>query len=464
MSREAARGRGQEMVGAVGAGLSLGAVFFWLAHIPRGEPEALLVAWSVACAGAAGWMAWGWKRGWGLGTLLCVGMALRLGIWGAGLVPGWSEDVLRYAWDGWLVVRGENPYALTPAVWSTTHETILARDGYANGLLVGMNSPSYHAVYPPIAQGLFALAEWVRAGWGGGLMSWLAVFRGGVVLAEGLVLWGLPRLLRRWGRDARWAWGYALHPLVLMEGTVNLHLEPLWTAALVVAGLAVTEGRRGWAGGSWAAAVGIKVVPVFLLPGVLGIARWRREFWWAAGALGLGLGGWFVWGSGPGMQGWAQSAALFFRTFEFHPGLYAPLRAAGTAWLGYNPIAWLGPALGLLGWCGAAAVALWGQRFHWGERFALGWGMILCTATTVHPWYFIPLFAAGLASRWIAPWVAATTAAVSYVRYVVVIPGEALRAPDAAAWDGAWALSWGLVFLAVGWDLWRCRRPCLSGV
>jgi hypothetical protein len=165
---------------------------------------------------------------------------------------------------------------------------------------------------------------------------------------------------------------------------------------------------------------------------------------------------WGVEGVGAELAGWGRSAALFFRTFEFHPGLYAVARAAVAEGVGYNAIAVVGPVLGALGWGAAAAVGVWGRGWQWGERFALGWGCILATATTVHPWYFVALLAGGVGTKWVWPAVWASTAAVSYVRYA------ALGGGDAAALDPWWGLSWGVNFLAVAWDCtraWRQRKP-----
>ncbi len=405
----------------------------WVVGEPRSELPSLVGHAAVALG-----FAWAWSRrgpdsaAWLLGAAL----ALRAALWWSPATPQLSEDWVRYAWDGWVLVQGHWPTGVIPSEWQASPP--VPWTPVAESMLNGMNSPDYPGVYPPLAQLLFALPWWlgVRS-----LTAWWSVHQAFMLLADGAVVAGLAGLLKRWGRSPREAAAYAFHPAVLLEGGANGHLELAVVAAGVMAAWAWPRRQPVTAFGA-AAAIGLKWLPVLGLPAWVW-ARWperRREGWvWvglAAAAVGFAGLAWV-------------SMRLFVDRFEFHAGPYYLVRNAVMAFTGHNPIRWLGPLMTAVGGIGV----LWAAtRKGWTvpQKWAAGWGLWLALATTVHPWYLVYLVPLGLFTPWRWPFWVAGAGVLSYAHYE--------RLPV----DG-WALGafWGVVVVAVGWDIWQAksRKP-----
>ena len=375
--------------------------------------------------GALAWSTAKLAHHWRPHLWVLAGLGLRVTWLLVGEEPLLSEDWMRYCWDGWLVATGENPYAVAPRIWLENHPA----SAPLNQLLAGMNSPDYRAIYPPLAQYLFAalhLPERLQ-GLAPDPSMWLFRWRLLLLAAETATLWGLSRL------SPRWVAAYALHPLPIVEGVGNGHLDGIVLMWLVLA-LQTKSSRTSAI--HLAAAIATKVFPIVLLP-----AWWRkrerelrRELELKRG-LGLergrGLGREVLTGvltifvlalpialSTGGFSGAWESAGLFAHTFEFNASLYFLVREIGEAWVGYNPIAVVGPALLALGLLGAAAVGLLGPN-RWGfPSRALGAFAVLFTcATTVHPWYLLYILFFGILAQRKWAVVASFTALLSYGFY-----------------------------------------------
>ena len=97
----------------------------------------------------------------------------------------------------------------------------------------------------------------------------------------------------------------------------------------------------------------------------------------------------------PLLEGTFQSLSLYFQRFEFNASVYYLLRTFGQWIIGYNPIVQLGPVLALV----ATGLILYfsnkGVRRDWNipKTMMLLYGLFLLFATTVHPWYVLPLLA-----------------------------------------------------------------------
>jgi alpha-1,6-mannosyltransferase len=119
------------------------------------------------------------------GIILAVAILCRL----VGLFddPFLSSDVYRYAWDGVVQHAHMNPYryiANDPALQALRDPNL---ELYNN-----MNRRDYaHTIYPPVAQMGFYLITFISA-----TMTWMKM---AMVLFEGLMLYGLLKLLRALG-------------------------------------------------------------------------------------------------------------------------------------------------------------------------------------------------------------------------------------------------------------------------
>lgn len=385
-----------------------------------------LLLWASAVAAISGaWAKWGSSS---FSLIFAGALVVRLVIWWAPSTPNLSEDWVRYAWDGWILGAGEWPSQVVPNSWSSQWPDRV--DANAAWMLREMNSADYSGVYPPVAELLFAVPWWLGVD---SPLQWWRVYQGLLVLFDLWAVGALMFLLRRWKRPRRLAAGYAFHPLVLMEGVGNGHLE------LVVIGMAVS-GALLWphsknlaSAASWLA-IAVKWLPVLALPAWV-VWRWpRRRVEWPSWLI-LGISSIFF-----AFLAWS-SMRLFANQFEFNAAPYYAVRNAFMHFSGYNPIAWLGPCMMLAGgW--AVVVAALNQRWSLAEKWTAGWGLWLFFATTVHPWYLLYLIPLGLFTNWIWPAVASVSVLVSYAHY------ESLPCDDmalalffiptllAAIWDG----------------------------
>ena len=363
-------------------------------------------------------------------TVLAVAMALRLVL---ATVPGLtlSDDLYRYLWDGRVAASGVSPYAYRP------NDPALSglRDA---AVYPHLNSASYYSVYPPASQAVFRVAGEVelRAG-----SAWaLAFLRGVGALTEMTALLLLYRLTR--GR-ALFAL-YALSPLVLVEasrGHTELYALPL----LVGAAWAVRRARTSWATAALSLAGAVKLVPFALVPLLWSRMHVRTSTQSLAVAVGIGLLVLAI--VHPHLAHVSASLRLYTSYFEFNAGPYALLKP----WLGERyggdtgPLAARMLAATFLGGYAVAAVFQWWKKDpllqakprHVVRTMGAVWLAFLATATTVHPWYLLPvlLLAVAAASPTLASataWLAAC-AMGTYTHYTV--GGDALW--TVAGWTGA---------------------------
>jgi hypothetical protein len=127
-----------------------------------------------------------------------------------------------------------------------------------------MNHPRSPTIYPPVAEAFF-LAVHVLSPPGTRWKPWQLA----AALIALLTTLALIGVLRRAGRDPRWAVLWAWCPLVVIEAGNSAHVDVL-AALLVVVGLRLVAARRPLAaGGLLGAAVAVKLYPVLVLPAVL---------------------------------------------------------------------------------------------------------------------------------------------------------------------------------------------------
>ena len=395
----------------------------------------------VALFGAAG-AAYAWllhtrlPLRWGLGAALLF----RL-LW-LPATPALSDDFYRFRWDGLLTSHGVSAFAYTPRqLLAAPPGALAAVVPELRRLLPQLNSPDYYSVYPPVCQLLYGAAS--RA-FPASQTGFLVAVRGALLLADAgagaLLLWLLP--LAGW--PARRALGYLLHPLVVVEAVGNVHAEGLVVGLLLLAGGLLARRRAALAAGALALAVATKLLPLLALPLLarrLG-RRGRRRF---AGALAAGLlalfGPFLSW---PLLVHIARSLDLYFQNFQFNASLYYLVRAVAWRVLGPAQIVVVGPALAL----GAAAFALRLARRERRPTLAtlprallLALSAYFALATTVHPWYLVPLVALGCFSprRYARVW--AGLAVLSYAAYRAVPYTESL---GWVALEYAGVLAWAL--------------------
>ncbi|HTI79665.1 MAG TPA: glycosyltransferase 87 family protein [Acetobacteraceae bacterium] len=195
------------------------------------------------------WMVW-----------FVVGIALTMRAMTLLASPLLSTDVYRYVWDGRVQMAGVNPYRYLPAA----PELAFLRDGtvYPN-----INRADYApTIYPPAAEGIFALAAVAAPGVFGMKLVMLAFD----VLALGALAW----LLHVAGRQPAELLIYAWLPLPVWEFAGSAHVDAAAAGLIALALLAASRGRSVWTGILLALAALTKFLPAVVLP-----AFWRRNDW-----------------------------------------------------------------------------------------------------------------------------------------------------------------------------------------
>ncbi|MCB9269680.1 MAG: hypothetical protein H6561_08910 [Lewinellaceae bacterium] len=395
----------------IAAGLIWLAGIGWLGYFSEQTHFYGILAGYAVAFGAFGWLL-GLPR-----ESLSIRFTILLAIFGrlllVGSVPLLSNDIYRFLWDGLRWLDGANAYVGTP----TQVITIFARDpSYAN-LYPLLNSPDYYSVYPPLLQILFIPAA----------ILWRST---GSLIAAALVL----RIFLLFGDLATWVgmkqlkipihrrWWYFLNPLVVVEVFGNLHAEGIMVGFLAL-GLGWLAQRKdvlvsGWA---FAASLSTKLVTAIFGPILLLTVKPLKRMTWLMVAAGCTLILAIPLISALWKGGFLDSLDLYFRKFEFNAGLYYLARSIGQAFTGFNPIAYIGPGLALIGALCILIIAFWPRKrtvAHLQE--GLVWTMMayLLTTTTLHPWYLVTLVFTGVLAGRRFPLAWSFLAVFSYSHYL----------------------------------------------
>ena len=193
-----------------------------------------------------------------LAIVLSVSAILRLTL--LFLPPFLSDDIFRYIWDGRVQGAGINPYLYIP------NDPALAglRDA---DIWPHINRADYApTIYPPVAQALFFLITRVSDS--------VVAMKAAWVLFEGVMAWGLVRLLEGAGQPKARLLIFAWCPLGVWETAGSGHLDAAMAAFVVLALWARMRGQDGFAGAALGLAALVKFFPLVIAP-----ALWRRWDW-----------------------------------------------------------------------------------------------------------------------------------------------------------------------------------------
>ena len=195
-------------------------------------------------------------------VIFATGLAARLVLFVS--EPILEDDYQRYLWDGAVTMSGHNPYALSPYLARQPG----APSAYGNlaqesGLVAQrINHPELKTIYPPVAQGAFALAHIVKP-WS--LTAWRTV----ILFCDLATLVLILLLLGDTGRSPLWSALYWWNPVVIKEFFNSAHMDAILLPLVLLALLLAARGRGVLASLSLAFAAGAKIWPVLLLPLVL---------------------------------------------------------------------------------------------------------------------------------------------------------------------------------------------------
>jgi len=262
-------------------------------------------------------------------------------------------------WDGSIQLLGYDPDIVVPGNSAVRHlhtaETLL------------MNHPDFPTPYPAAAELFFRAVTMVDES--------ARAMKSAAFLCDAALVTVLLWWLSASNRSQWWVLAYAWNPLVALEGAGNGHIDLLGALGLVLTAALLARGRRTVAVIAFALAVGVKFLPVILVP-----LFWRRIRLRDA-ALGLGI-----------------LAALYI-PFLGHGRL--PLGSLGgylARWRVnapvYSALEWVFPTKGLVGVPVAVgfAVAVW-ARWHLDPDSPEAWAWPVATtlvfAPAIFPWYLV---------------------------------------------------------------------------
>lgn len=345
--------------------------------------------------------------------------------------PWLSDDVWRYLWDGALLANNINPYRFTP----DSPELMTFRSTYSE-LYALLDYRNYSTIYPPLAQYVFALSTSIGEVWGNSIQEKLLVWKGVLVVSEGIGLWFIWKTQRAFKQDSIWLWAYCCLPMTALEVSGQAHVDGLLLAPLGWLIWLIARGKHRLAAVPIVVLGAIKILPLVLaLPlGAMpakaiaanGNARARcfgARFY--AVLIALSLVVWF-----PLFTDYAtwriywHHASLMTAAFQFNGGVYYALCYACEAlqikdfWL-FTPT-----ILSVIRFCvvlvvGGVGVRIQKNRYQTVVYMLAVFSMALLISAKVHSWYFLPLLLMNGIVGWKWLYVLASGSMLSYSYYAV---------------------------------------------
>lgn len=332
-----------------------------------------------------------------VGYMFAVGLLMRLALLPS--TPILEDDYHRYLWDGLVTARGSNPYTHAPAdAW--TAFAPLAPD--AAETLRRVNHPEYRSIYPPVAQGAFAVAHVIRPF---SLTAWRAV----VIVFELVTVLLLVVMLRELRRSAVWAAVYWWNPLIVKEMCNSAHMDAVVGPFVMAALLLMAKRRPIAAATALGVGIGAKLWPIVLAPLIVHVARGNRRTQIVAAATMLGTLVAALWPMAAGGFGDSSSLAAYAKSWQNNDAAFALLIAC---------CVWLLGAVGLSAGIGfyaargvaamvVGAISVWAGRCaaidarEVVRRASVVVAALCLLSPTQFPWYYawlVPFLA--LRPRW----------------------------------------------------------------
>jgi len=274
---------------------------------------------------------------------------------------GPDSDMVRYLWDGRVQRLGYNPYTVIPAdpALAQTHTAETAQ----------MPSRRHRTPYPPAAQLFFRLIVAIGN-------STLAM-KLALVVCDLLTIAVLWRWLAASGRSEWLTLAYAWNPLAVLEISHSGHIDALGALWITAAACWLTRRRTALACVAFVFAVATKLLPIVLVPLLIGRVRPRDLI------LGIAL------------------AALLYLPFTFGselplgaiPNVVANIRFNGPVFRG---VAWIASPQGAaaLALLAGLSAAVWARvRLPVSDPAAWAWPMAIALlgAPVIYPWYLLCL-------------------------------------------------------------------------
>jgi len=296
--------------------------------------------------------------------------------------PGVDDDIHRYLWDGRVQRLGYNPFNVVPS------DPALA--GLHTPETRTLNNPDVSSPYPAGAQLFFRAVTAIHES--------IFALKIAFVICEIAIVFVLLDVLRSSQQSPHWILAYAWHPLLAAEVAGSGHVDIVGTLLLLISVAALARRWRAVAAVAFALAVGVKLLPIVLLP-----LYWRRVRV-RDGVLGAAVLGLLYVPFFSGKRIPIGSLGAYVQSFRFNDPVFAVLERVAAPQL----IVGLAVLVGFL-------TAIWFKRKSaaWSSD-AFAWPMaasLLC-APVVYPWYLL----------WLLPFVRSASTVPLILWTVSIIP------------------------------------------
>ena len=411
--------------------------FLTSAYAAAGVALLLTLAYLRRSASGPGVVAW----------ILLAGLLMRLLAFSE--PPRFESDFHRYLWDGAVTANGYNPYTIRPRDVLEHRAERLPQDPAFAALveagrptLQNINHPYLTTIYPPVAQGAFALVYWIKPFSTDSL-------RGIFLAAELVLILLLAAMLRSLQLPLHWLALYWWNPIVVKEFYVSAHMDGL-AALLAVAALAAVVWRWRYSGiVLLGLAVGVKLWPVVLAPVLLryGARTWRQTL--GGAVLLAGVAGIVTW---PLLTSWGHESESGVNAYAHqwinNAGFFSALHWTAQT-LHEHGLLWSSDLHQFARRATMVLVLLWmlflSRRRLPDATSVARWSMmavggLLVLSPTQFPWYY----------TWVLPFLVLVPAR-ALVLYTALLPLYHLH------YDYPWVvwIEHLPVWLLIGWATWR---------
>ncbi len=175
--------------------------------------------------------------------------------------PVLEDDYQRYFLDGAITANGMNPYLLSPkeVIEKQKDNPALNKIGREAGVVLErINHPELRTIYPPVTQGVFALAYFIKPF---DLTSW----RGILLIFDCITFYLIYRLLLHFNVSPIWSSLYWWNPVIIKELFNSAHMEAILIPFLL-AGILSALHKRYWLSNVFLVlAAAVKIWPIALM-------------------------------------------------------------------------------------------------------------------------------------------------------------------------------------------------------
>ncbi len=329
-----------------------------------------------------------------LAGIILAGLLMRLLMMIS--TPIQASDYHRYLWDGAAGANGISPYKYSPSdivqnrIESQDSQTLLQLKKEANHILPNINHPDLRTIYPPVSQGMFALAYWLTPY---KIIGWRIV----LLIFDIMAVIFLLSLLNHFNLPLSFSAIYLWNPLLIYETHCRGHLDLIAGMFIVIFVWALVKHKPITAGAMLAMASGAKLWPLVLVPFMIFQLQGKRLERLKATAVFAGLTFLIMIPFTAAIKNSSDSGTIAYaQTWQANAGVYWIFNWAGWKLAGVFNNGFDGRILarGMILFI-IFLVSTWQAHIaktntrQLPQKIALVFIVLLLLSPTVYPWYYV---------------------------------------------------------------------------